>query len=542
MTRIADSAYDCEWLPRGLGVLLRGLHGLDDASGTICASCELAAKGMRAVRAGIFLVKHRAEGVRLETLSSVGFTEAELRDIECRRESEWSKSRCIWDVIARSSVTTEDTDWLSEIDAEASAAGQVLCVPIRDSILNVLVAVMYIEKAGDAAGFGPPEKEWIENYRLVLSQILHLGFSHDSADELSKGRGFSKFKGSENAPELVGDSLQIQGLRNQLHEVYIPAANSPDPDPILILGEKGTGKDLVARYIYACSSRSNQPYVAVNCAEITDELAAARFFGHKRGSFTGSLSNEPGLFRAANRGILFLDEIGDLSLRAQGTLLRVLENRTVVPLGETRETRVDVQVILATNRDTERAVAEGLIRADLLDRFSTQEIRLAPLRERPWDIPALIRHFIAHHTKRTQKRTLGLHPEVLRTMVGYSWPGNVRELARVCSLLVTHASAGTLIDMVLFNRLLPAVASKERNPKAEAMLMGDVPMRDALETFGRELILARLKRHNWNVRSARESLGLPKTTFHRYARALGIAAIPRSDDTHLEVKSVRLNS
>lgn len=126
--------------------------------------------------------------------------------------------------------------------------------------------------------------------------------------------------------------------------------------------------------------------------------------------------------------------------------------------------------------------------------------------------------------------------------MGYSWPGNVRELARVCSLLVTHASAGTLIDMVLFNRLLPAVASKERNPKAEAMLLGDVPMRDALETFGRELILARLKRHNWNVRSARESLGLPKTTFHRYTRALGIAAIPRSDDTHLEVKSVRLNS
>ena len=112
----------------------------------------------------------------------------------------------------------------------------------------------------------------------------------------------------------------------------------------------------------------------------------------------------------------------------------------------------------------------------------------------------------------------------------------MRELARVCSLLVTHASAGTLIDTALFNRLLPAVAGKEPNPKARAMLLGDVPMRDALETFGRELILARLKRHNWNVRSARESLGLPKTTFHRYTRALGIAAIPHTEDSHLDVE------
>jgi len=309
-----------------------------------------------------------------------------------------------------------------------------------------------------------------------------------------------------------------------LHETYIPAAEAPDPDPVLILGEKGTGKDLVARYLHAYSARRQRPFVPVNCAEISDELAAARFFGHKRGAFTGALRDEPGLFRAAHRGVLFLDEIAELSPRAQGTLLRVLENRTVVPVGDTREVRVDVQVLLATNRDLEPAVAEGTIKADFLDRFKTQTLVLEPLRERPWDIAALAAHFLAHHERRTRKKTLGFTQTAVRALVSYGWPGNVRELARVCSLLVTHARPSARIDEALLAGCYPELTKATANPRAAPVLWDDVPMREAVRAFKRELILSRLERHNWDVRAVRESMRLPKTTFHRYAAGLGITA------------------
>ncbi|MCM2254670.1 MAG: sigma 54-interacting transcriptional regulator, partial [Vicinamibacteria bacterium] len=328
----------------------------------------------------------------------------------------------------------------------------------------------------------------------------------------------------ENAPELIGDSAHVQALRRELHEVHIPAAEAPDPDPLLLLGEKGTGKDLVARYLRAYSSRRNQPFVAVNCAEITDEMAAARFSGHKRGAFTGALTEEPGLFRAAHKGVLFLDEIAELSLRAQGTLLRALENRTVVPVGDTVEVRVDVQVVIATNRDVTAAVADGSLKADLADRFQTRAIRLLPLRERPWDVPALVRHFLAGHERRMRKRTLGLTEPALRLLLGYGWPGNVREVDRVCSLLVTWARPGQRIDDALLRRVHPALAEAPPNPRAQPLLFEQSSLKESVRAFERELILARLERHGWNVRAARESLDVPRSTFHRYMTDLEIAA------------------
>ena len=532
MTVTVERVDDYDLMPKALAILLRGLHYPAEARSSICASFDLAARAMRAARLGILLLRHEPEGIRAEVLYSKGFTMQELRGIECQDQSLAGNHPLVLEMIAQAGSAAKGGESLRPFAGDL-LGNKVLAIPISDPILDIAVAILYLEREGSqATDLDAQERDWIESFRLALGQILHMGFER-SGNGLASAKALPKLGELGSATELVGDSLATQALRKILHEVYIPAASNPDPDPILILGEKGTGKDLVARYIYAYSARANFPYVALNCAEITDELAAARLFGHKRGSFTGSLANEPGLFRAADRGVLFLDEIGDLSLRSQAALLRVLENRTVVPLGETKEIKVDVQVILATNCDPERAVAEGRIRADLLDRFRTEEIRLVPLCERPWDIPTLIEHFMAHHQKRTQKRIRGLHPDVLRAMVGYSWPGNVRELARVCSLLVTHTCQGTLIDMPLLRRLLPHVAEKERNPKAGAMLLGDVPMREALETFGRELILARLKQHNWNVRSARESLGLPKTTFHRYTRALGISSSLRSEGGHL---------
>jgi DNA-binding NtrC family response regulator len=524
-------SYDQESLFTGLSILLRGIPYPGQAEETISSSFDSAAKGLGAIRGGLFLIRHQPGSVRLEVLSQCGISSQQLRAIECGKNFEDQIVERIWSLFRQTcgNGSFSPRDQFADAVRRIPSNLYVLCVPIIDPVLDEPTAILYFEKEAESdPAFEATANKWIAPYALALGQMIHLGFPRTPQEEETEIRACD-IKTRENAPELIGVSVQTQALRQELHEIHIPAASAPDPDPILILGEKGTGKDLVARYVYAYSERRSRPYVAVNCAEITDELASARFFGHKRGSFTGSLANEPGLFRAADKGVLFLDEIGDLSLKAQGTLLRVLENRTVVPLGETKEQRIDVQVILGTNADPECAVAEGRMRPDLLDRFRTQAIKLAPLRDRPWDIPALVRHFISYNEKRTQKKIHSLHTDVLKTMVAYSWPGNVRELARVCSLLVTHVKSGSPIDSALFSKLIPNIAKEEWNPKAGALLVGNVPMREALETFGRELILARLRQHNWNVKSARQSLGLPKTTFHRYTRALGIAGSVRDE-------------
>ena len=524
---------DHQFLFTSVSILIQGSTKASDAMNIISASFESALTGLGG-RGGLFLFEYGPISLRLKTLCSSGIPERQIEAIECGKDMQGMPAAQIWKTVCsvvRGNAPGSGHDPGLEVNYLLPDI-HVICAPVYDPVLEVPVAILYLERTrGGDTQLESKAKDWIDTYALALGQIIHLGFSPPHAEEQAEP---VNIKAPDNAPELIGSSAQLQALRTELHEIHIPASSTPDPDPILILGERGTGKDLVARYIYAYSSRRNRPYVAVNCAEITDELATARFFGHKKGSFTGSLANEPGLFRAADQGVLFLDEIADLSLKAQGTLLRVLENRTVVPLGETKEQRVNVQVILGTNRDPEEAAAQGLMRPDLLDRFRTQAIRLAPLRERPWDIPALVHHFIQYHEKRTQKKTQPLRPEVLKMMTGYSWPGNVRELARVCSLLVTYTKPGAAIETALVKRLVPHIAKAECNPRAGGIFAGDMPMREALETFGREMILARLRQHNWNVKSARESLGLPKTTFHRYTRTLGIADAIRGESEEKE--------
>jgi DNA-binding NtrC family response regulator len=166
------------------------------------------------------------------------------------------------------------------------------------------------------------------------------------------------------------------------------------------------------------------------------------------------------------------------------------------------------------------------LREDLLDRFQTQAIHLPPLRERAWDIPALARHWIAHHERRTRKKTLGLTPDALRALVSYTWPGNVRELARACALLITHADPGAPLDRSLVAHCCPQVVGGTPNPKAGPLIWDDASMRQAMRAFQRELILSRLERHQWRIGAARQSLRLSKTTFHRYAVALKIPSRP----------------
>jgi len=404
----------------------------------------------------------------------------------------------------------------------AGGPHSVLCAPIFDPVRDAVLAVIYLQNSGLAEAYGESDRAWLEGYAAAVGRLFGLSFRQSLQDrelrELREARG-----AADNMPEILGDSSHTAALRRVLHETFIPAMEVENPEPTLVLGERGTGKDLIARYLHAYSSRHKRPLVVVNCAEITDELAASRFFGHKRGSFTGALTDEPGFFRAADGGVLFLDEVAELSPRAQAHLLRVLENHTVTPVGQTREHKVNVAVVLATNRELDQAVRDGALRADFYDRFRTLAIRLLPLRERPWDIPPLLEHYRRHHERKHRKPTLGFTREAFRSLVSHDWPGNVRDLARACSLFVIHAQPGAWIDRDLIARCLPEVLSGTPNPKAGPLLAEGVPLSDAVEAFERELILSRLEQHGGNVKAARESLGLTKTTFHRTMKRLGIA-------------------
>jgi DNA-binding NtrC family response regulator len=505
--------------------LLAVLWNEGDEEAALRASFEAAARGFGAQKALVLLVEKKEEGeaAGLRAVHTVGrLAPEQVKACERVDSVRGVSPSLIQRVIASGRPELIEDPRLKEDAAHTpSLSGgpySVLCAPILDPLRGAVLAVVYFQNNGLTEAYGAGDLAWVEGWAAAVGKAFGFWFRHQrQARELRELRDEV-----EGAPEILGDSAHTQALRRSLHETFIPSLATENPEPILILGERGTGKDLIARYLHAYSARRRRPLVVVNCAEITDELAASRFFGHKKGAFTGALSDEPGFFRAADGGMLFLDEIAELSPRAQAHLLRVLENHTIVPVGHTREHRVDVAVVLATNRDLDEAMREGALRADFYDRFRTLAIRLLPLRERPWDIPLLLEHFRRHHERKHRKPTLGFSEEALRALVSYAWPGNVRELARACALFLIHAQPGARIDAALLERCLPEILRAGPNPKAGPLLWDGVAMKDAVRAFERELILARLERHGGSAKAARESLGLSKATFFRYVRGLGI--------------------
>jgi len=513
--------------------LLAALGNEGDAEAALRASFEAAARGFGAQTGLVLLVEDR-EPVCLRAIHVVGkLTQKQVLACERGESVDGVSPSLIQRVIAsRRPELIEDPRLMADTARTPSldeCEYSVLCAPICDPVRDVVLAVVYFQNSGVTEAYRDDDCTWLKRYAAAVGRIFGFYFWKERQERELRER-LEAAAASDNAPEILGESAHTQALRRVLHKTYIPALEAKNPEPILILGERGTGKDLVARYLHAFSSRHKRPFVVVNCAEITDELAASRFFGHKKGSYTGALTDEPGFFRAADGGVLFLDEIGELSLRAQAHLLRVLESHVVTPVGQTREIEVDVAVVLATNRDLEEAVGAGTLRADFYDRFRTLAIHLMPLRERPWDIPLLLEHFRRHHERKHNKRTLGFTPEALRALAAYSWPGNVRDLARACALFVIHATPGAAIDLALIHFCLPESFQQGPNPKAGPLLWADLSYRDAMRQFERELLLARLERHGGSAKAAQQSLGLSKATFHRYLKELGVRSGARNEE------------
>jgi two-component system, NtrC family, response regulator PilR len=261
-----------------------------------------------------------------------------------------------------------------------------------------------------------------------------------------------KVTGRYRLASLLGRSPQMQRVFELIGKIHSTRTS------VLITGESGTGKELVARALHSEGSRAQKAFVAVNCGAIPAELMESELFGHKRGAFTGAVADKVGLFQQADGGILFLDEIGELTLSLQVKLLRALQERKVKPVGESVEAEVDVRVIAATNRELEEEVARGAFRSDLYYRLNVIEVRLPALRQRREDIPLLIEHFVRRYAAEQDKRIAGLTAEAARALEAYDYAGNVRELENIIEHAITMAS-GARIEVGDLPRLRPPAMS-----------------------------------------------------------------------------------
>ena len=275
---------------------------------------------------------------------------------------------------------------------------------------------------------------------------------------------------------------------------------------VLLEGESGTGKELLAKAIHFHSARAKGPFVTINCGAIPEQLLESELFGHRRGSFTGAVTDKQGKFEAANRGTIFLDEIGELPSLLQVKILRVLQEREIDKVGETRSIRVDVRVIAATNRDLEKMITDGGFRDDLYYRLAVVSIRVPPLRERSDDIPLLVDHLLSKHTEKLGRPRPTVDKSVYSAFNMYGWPGNIRELENVIERALVLDKDGTIGLDDLPDRL----RTREHRVANLRMELPDEGI--SLEDVERELLVAALEKHNWNQTRAAAFLDITRST------------------------------
>jgi DNA-binding NtrC family response regulator len=346
------------------------------------------------------------------------------------------------------------------------------------------------------------EKPW-DNARLVavLRAQVELGRALRRTGRLEEENRRLRRGG---LPEFIGESRAMQPVRMMMERVAPSDAN------VLITGEHGTGKEVVAQWIHAASARAGHALVTVNAGGISEGVFESELFGHVRGAFTDAKADRTGYFEMADGGTLFLDEIGTLGSKLQAKLLRVLQTGEYQRVGSSRTARADVRILSATNADLAREIAEGRFREDLLYRLNTVEIRLPPLRARREDVPLLANHFLRARSVRYGRTVHGFAPEAMQALLDYSWPGNIRELEHTVerALLLMQGDTVQLADLSLPATGVAAVAAS----------IDEMP----LEEVERLLIRKALQRHDGNVSQAAEALGLSRSALYRRLQRYGL--------------------
>jgi len=330
---------------------------------------------------------------------------------------------------------------------------------------------------------------------------------------------------------LVGESRSMEALRREI------ARAASSQSPVLITGENGTGKELVARAVHEGSSRRDGPFVAVNCAALPADLFESELFGHEKGAFTGALARQVGRFERAQGGTLFLDEIGEIPSPLQAKLLRVLDTMTIERLGGDRPLQIDARVIAATNRDLGAAMTAGIYRQDLYYRLAVLPIVVPPLRERRDDLPALAAHFLDLTRREGATRARSFSEEALRLLVSHDYPGNVRELRNLVERLALRAAGETITDTDM-RAVLPASAPPSLSPAAAPVPVAgrsdgtgaaakNRTLKEILADRERAVLKEALERNRWQMAKTARELGLERSHLYKKLKALGIT--PPSD-------------
>jgi two-component system, NtrC family, response regulator HydG len=374
------------------------------------------------------------------------------------------------------------------------------------SVVILITAFGDVEMAVRALKQGATDfilKPW-QNEKLIatIATAIKLKQSYNEVDKLKKAKEMLEEQISKPFAEIIGKSQAIQEVFNLTDKVAKTDAN------VLILGENGTGKELIARAIHQRSPRKDNSFVSVDMGAITETLFESELFGHKKGAFTDAREDRPGRFELANRGTLFLDEIGNLSLSLQSKLLSALQSRQVTRVGSNQAHAVDIRLICATNMPLHKMVQEGTFRQDLLYRINTVEVRVPPLCERVEDIPLLAQHYLAYYAKKYHKLVKLITPEAMDRLKRYAWPGNIRELQHAIerALIMTDSDTLQESDFLLSRSITAGAANNTLN----------------LDEVERTAIAKALQMHNGNISKAADELGLTRASLYRRMEKYGL--------------------
>jgi Nif-specific regulatory protein len=419
--------------------------------------------------------------------------------------------------IAHVPDVARDDRWYGDVDGRTGMTTRsLLCAPLRgrDGILGVLSLRNKLQ-----GGFTE------DDVRLIGAVADHIGLAIDTARQLGAARGAAeRLRGEVEVlqQQLARDAgvADIVGHSAAMRRVFrLVESAAALPVTVLITGETGSGKELIARAIHAGGPRRARPFVAINCGALSDTLLESELFGHRKGAFTGALADKKGLFEVADGGTVFLDEVGDMPPPMQVKLLRALQEGEILPVGDTTPRAVDVRVLSATNRDLSAAVRDGGFRADLFYRLSTFPIAVPPLRERREDIPLLAARLLERTARRFERPLTSLTPAALARLASYSWPGNVRELQNELERAVALAVPGAPIDSGDLSEHVHA-AGAAAAPAAVAV--GGVTLRRARDLFERDFIARVLSQHGGNASRAARALGISRVMLHKKLRAYGM--------------------
>jgi DNA-binding NtrC family response regulator len=391
----------------------------------------------------------------------------------------------------------------------------------RETPLFMITAYGSIEVAVEALKRGANDyfaKPW-DNEKLLI-EIERMISKHRLERENTELKRALKQRYS--FPNIVGKSERMMKILDLVAQVAASRAT------ILITGETGTGKELIANAIHAHSARSEHPFVPVHSGSVPPDLLESALFGHVKGAFTGAVASRKGYFEIANRGTIFFDEIGTISLETQTKLLRVIQEREFMPLGSTETIRVDVRIVAATNAELKKAVEEGKFREDLYYRLNVINLALPPLRDRKEDIPALVDHFFAKYCKENEKyldsngrSILSFEPEAMQILMDHLWPGNVRELENVVERAVVLASSSSVPVDVLPEHLLEAKGLRIRRDES-GHLAADASLFEIVADYERRKIIEQLEASDWSQTAAAEALRVPLSTLNQKIKRLNI--------------------